>query len=189
MIIISQNLINYGIPIPDNAVFRVNLAWVSSLEKLEEILEKNKENRIFLDVPKNRLKPPHNRYSIDDLLPVIKKYGNITYFAISNVNSPEDLLSINEKIPKNITIVPKIESPQGVKNIKQITEKLNNEKIVMLDHDDLYTEILKNKESPESFSSYIQELSDFCKENDVILLRTIGVMFADSETRISEYVK
>ena len=64
MIIISQNLTNYDFPIPKDAIFRINLAWISDLDTLEEILEKHKEHKIFLDLPKNRTKPPNNKYSI-----------------------------------------------------------------------------------------------------------------------------
>ena len=38
MILISQNLVNYDIPIPEDAVFRINLAWVNSIEQLKELL-------------------------------------------------------------------------------------------------------------------------------------------------------
>ena len=35
MLIFSQNLANYGFPIPQDAIFRVNLAWINSLKELE----------------------------------------------------------------------------------------------------------------------------------------------------------
>ena len=49
MIIISQNLTNYDFPIPKDAIFRINLAWISDLDTLEEILEKHKEHKIFFE--------------------------------------------------------------------------------------------------------------------------------------------
>ena len=58
----------------------------------------------------------------------------------------------------------------------------------MLDHDDLYSSILKKNDDPKNFQVYIKSLIDFCDQNNVILLRTVGVMFADSEKRNSEYV-
>ena len=91
-------------------------------------------------------------------------------------------------MPEHIVPVPKIESPLGVKNIQEITESLGKEKIVMLDHDDLYSSMLKSKDDPNNFSKYLQTLIDFCNENNVTLLRTVGVMFADTEKRVSEYV-
>ena len=39
-----------------------------------------------------------------------------------------------------------------------------------------------------NFSKYLQTLIDFCNENNVTLLRTVGVMFADTEKRVSDYV-
>ena len=66
---------------------------------------------------------------------------------------------------------------------------LGREKIVMLDHDDLYSEILRNHGNQEEFIKYLENLAAFCDKYNVILLRTIGVLFADSEKRISEYVK
>ena len=59
----------------------------------------------------------------------------------------------------------------------------------MLDHDDLFSKIIKNNESIDSFQNYIQKLSDYCNSNKIILLRTIGVMFSDEEKRISDYIK
>ena len=48
MLIFSQNLANYGFPIPQDAIFRVNLAWINSLKELEVILENQKSHQIFL---------------------------------------------------------------------------------------------------------------------------------------------
>jgi hypothetical protein len=59
----------------------------------------------------------------------------------------------------------------------------------MLDHDDLFSKIIKNNESIDSFKIYVQKLADYCDSNKIILLRTIGVMFSDEEKRISEYIK
>ena len=64
-----------------------------------------------------------------------------------------------------------------------------DEKYIMLDHDDLFSKIIKNNESIDSFQNYIQKLSDYCNSNKIILLRTIGVIFSDEEKRISDYMK
>tara|TARA_Y100000310_G_C20484242_1_gene716131 strand:- start:203 stop:772 length:570 start_codon:yes stop_codon:yes gene_type:complete len=189
MIIISQNLTNYDFPIPKDAIFRINLAWISDLDTLEEILEKHKEHKIFLDLPKNRTKPPNNKYSMTELEPIIKKFDNIKYFAISNVNSSDDIKTFKKFMSDSIIMIPKIESPQGVENIDEIVKSLGAEKIIMLDHDDLYSAILKSNDNPENFQTHIKNLINFCNNNDVTLLRTIGVMFGDDEKRISEYVK
>ena len=188
--IISQNIINYGIQVSDDTILRINLAWCSSVKQLKAILEVHKNNSIFLDLPIKRIKPPNNKYTLDDLIQVISSYNQIKYFAISNVESPDDLNDYIQKIPPNIILVPKIESPIAIENISDIVNVLPaNEKILMLDHDDLFSAIIKNNESADVFKKYIQQLMDYCNSNKIILLRTIGVIFSDEEKRISEYIK
>ncbi len=110
--------------------------------------------------------------------------------AISNVESSNDIVEFIQSVPKNIIIVPKIESPKAIINLKDITDSLDYpQKCLMLDHDDLYSAILKNNESPEAFPQYIKKLVNFCNEEKISLLRTVGVIFSDDEKRISHYVK
>ena len=188
--IISQNTTNYGIQVPNDTILRINLAWCSSVKQLKTILDKHKNNSIFLDLPIRRIKPPNNKYTLDDLVPVISSYNQIRYFAVSNVESPDDLKYFIKKLPPGVILVPKIESPTAIKNISDIVNVLPaNEKILMLDHDDLFSAIIKNNESADVFKKYIQQLVDYCNSNKIILLRTIGVMFSDEEKRISEYIK
>ena len=188
--IISQNTTNYGIQVPNDTILRINLAWCSSVKQLKTILDKHKNNSIFLDLPIRRIKPPNNKYTLDDLIPVISSYNQIRYFAISNVESPDDLEDYIQKIPTNIILVPKIESPTAIQNISEIVNAIpTDEKVLMLDHDDLFSKIIKNNEPVDNFKKYIQKLSDYCNSNKIILLRTIGVMFSDEEKRISEYIK
>ena len=190
MILISQNITNYDIPIPENSVFRINLSWINSTDQLIKLLELHKSRKIFLDLPINRTKPPNNKYSLDDIISILKVHDNIRYIAISNVESAADLDEYIEVIPKNITIVPKIESHIGVENIKSITEKLVfDEKIIMLDHDDLYSNLLKSKISSDKFSYYINNLIEFCKSNNIMLLRTIGIIFTDEDKNVSDYIR
>ena len=188
--IISQNIINYGIEIPDNTILRINLAWCSSVKQLRNILEGHKNNSIFIDLPIKRIKPPNNKYTLNDLISVISSYSQIKYFAISNVESASDLEDYIQNIPPNIILVPKIESPIAIQNISEIVNAIpTDKKVLMLDHDDLFSRIIKNNESIDNFQSYIQKLSDYCSSNKITLLRTIGVMFSDEEKRISEYIK
>ena len=188
--IISQNIINYGIEVPDNTILRINLAWCNSVKQLRNILEGHKNNSIFIDLPIKRIKPPNNKYTLNDLISVISSYNQIKYFAISNVESASDLEDYIQKIPPNIILVPKIESPIAIQNVSEIVNAIpTDEKILMLDHDDLFSKIIKNNESIDSFQNYIQKLSDYCNSNKIILLRTIGVIFSDEEKRISEYIK
>ncbi len=189
MLIISQNASNYGIPLPSDAIYRINLAWINNIQEIEELLKKHKNHKIFLDLPINRVKPPNNKYSLNDISQILKSYNNIKYFAISNVNSSKDLEHYIQFTPNNIILVPKIESPEGISNVSEIVQAIpGQEKILMLDHDDLFSALTKLNESPDKFKDYINELVEFCKENNTILLRTIGVIFSDEEKRITEYV-
>lgn len=191
MRIVSQNLINYNFPVPDDVVFRINLAWCNSLDELKLILSKHHDSSIFLDLPIGRLKPPNNKYTLKDIIPILEEHKNIKYFAVSNVESASHLTLYMKTLPKHIVIVPKIESPNAIDNIKEIAEALNpNEKVMMLDHDDLFSAILRRNEPEKNFLNYIVTLNDFCKENKIILLRTIGVVFSNDENyRATQYVK
>jgi len=189
MLIVSQNLLNYDVKLKSNTVFRVNLAW-TTLKELKKILQRHRKKTIFFDLPINRIKPPNNNYSINDLIPILKNYTNIKYFAISNVEKKEDLLKYKKVIPNHITIVPKIENVKGIMNIKEITNELEgNRKMVMLDHDDLFSSIIKSKKPVSSFKNYVVKLVIFCKKNKITLLRTVGVVFSDDEFRTTQYVK
>lgn len=190
MIIVSQNATNYDIKLPENCVYRINLAWCDSLNELENILKKHQEHSIFLDLPIGRIKPPNNKYSLEEIIPLMKQYNNVKYFAVSNVESEVDLESFIELIPKETIIVPKIESPDAVDNIKLITDSLPNEKkIVMLDHDDLFSSLVRKNENKDKFKDYIEKLVQFCNDNQIRLLRTVGVIFSDDEKRVSQYIK
>ncbi len=190
MLIISQNASNYGIPFPDDTIYRINLAWVNSIDELENLLQKHHQQPIFLDLPKGRIKPPNNRYNLEDLFGILNNHNNIKYFAVSNVNVPEDLSIYTKVIPKEITIVPKIESPNAVLNIDHIITAIpSDQKIIMLDHDDLYSNLIKNNEDSSKFTEYIDKLKLFCENKNVVLLRTIGVIFSDEEKRTTQYIK
>ena len=188
MLIFSQNLENYGFPIPQNAVFRINLAWINTLKELKVILEKHRSHKIFLDLPANRTKPPNNKYDVDELIPIIKSNQNIKYFAVSNINSIDDLEMYFNTIPKHVTLIPKIESVEGVSNIKQITDALGTTKIIMFDHDDLYSSIIESNQPTSKFLECFNNLVEYCDNHNVVLLRTIGVVFGDKEKKITDYV-
>jgi hypothetical protein len=190
MLIISQNLSNYDLSLPVDSVFRINLAWINNLDDLKNLLIKHSKHKIFLDLPINRTKPPNNTYSLNDLIPILQSNSNIKYFAISNVNSKQDLEPFLKTIPTSIFIVPKIESTIGINNIQEITDELKyDKKIIMLDHDDLYSSLARLNEPSSNFKNYINSLIEFCKNNNIILLRTVGVIFSDDEERTTQYIK
>ena len=190
LLLISQNVFSYDLSLPKDAILRINLAWCNSLDYLKSVLDTHKEFVFFIDLPISRIKPPNNKYSLEDLIPIIESHKQIRYFAVSNVESKNDLQPFLEKLPDYINIVPKIESPKAVLNIKEICDSLKTEKkIVMLDHDDLFSSIIHSNEDKNSFQECIKMLIDFCEENDISLLRTVGVMFSDDEKRVTQYEK
>ena len=190
MLLISQNIGKYDLELPKDTVLRINLAWCNSLKELESTLANNKESEFFIDLPVERIKPPNNRYSLEDMMPIIEANPSIRYLAVSNVEDKNDLQPFLDKLPDYVNIVPKIESPKAVINIKDICDSLKTEKkIVMLDHDDLFSSIIRNNEDKNNFQKYIKKLIDFCGENDISLLRTVGVMFSDDESRTTQYEK
>ena len=170
MLIVSQNLTNYEMDIPQDAVFRVNLAWINNLKELEVILEKHRSHKIFLDLPANRTKPPNNKYDVDELIPIIKSNQNIKYFAVSNINSIDDLEMYFSIIPKRVILIPKIESVEGITNIKQITDALGPNKIIMFDHDDLYSSIIESNQPTSKFLECFNNLVEYCDSHNVVLL-------------------
>jgi len=181
MIIISQNLTNYNIPMPENVVLRINLAWIDSLQELNKILEKHKQYKIFLDLPIKRVKPPNNKYTINELVPIIKSNKQINYLAISNVKSSSDITSYMKLLPSNVILVPKIETVEAILNIDEIVMVLKgSEKILMLDHDDLFTSITNSDEPISNFRKRVNELVTFCNKQNITLLRAQGVIFSDS---------
>ena len=190
LLLISQNVFSYDLSLPKDAILRINLAWCNSLDYLKSVLDTHKEFVFFIDLPVSRIKPPNNKYSLEDLIPIIESHKQIRYFAVSNVESKNDLQPFLEKLPDYINIVPKIESPNAVLNIKEICDSLKTEKkIVMLDHDDLFSSIIHSNEDKNSFQECIKMLIDFCEENDISLLRTVGVIFSDDERRVTQYEK
>ena len=46
MLIVSQNMTNYDVTLPDDTIFRINLAWINDLETLKTILEKHDNHKI-----------------------------------------------------------------------------------------------------------------------------------------------
>jgi hypothetical protein len=75
-------------------------------------------------------------------------------------------------------------------SIKEICDSLKTERrMIMLDHDDLFSSIIRNNEDKNSFQEYVKKLISFCDEENISLLRTVGVMFSDDEKRTTQYEK
>jgi len=179
MLLMSQNLHRYG-EIPADAVVRINLAWVEDLEVLKEYLDKTK-NSIFLDMPLGRTKPPNNKYTLSEVKSLISYCNTINYLAISNVESSIDIKEYIDFFDNQLSIVPKIETKKGIDNINEIISVLNNEKVIMLDHDDLFLDLSRNNISASNFFEYIDKLVEACSKHSIKLLRMRGVIFSDED--------
>ena len=179
MLLISQNLLNYDMEFPKNTVLRINLAWVGSLDELTKLLDQFTHD-VFLDLPTGRTKPPNYRYTMSDLSSIIQSYPSIKYFAISNVESISQIEDAYSFLPKSVTLVPKIESILGVKSIDKIAGVLREkQKMVMLDHDDLFSNIISENQTVDYYIQLIDSLVDYCESAGVGLLRTRGVIFSE----------
>jgi len=179
MLLISQNLLNYDMDFPPDTVLRINMAWIKNIKSLKNILDKF-EKDIFLDLPTGRKKPPNYRYSMKDLANIINTYSSIKYFAISNVETIVQIQEAYSYLPNQITLVPKIESIVGIKKINAITGALREkQRVIMLDHDDLFSNIISKNESVDYYVKLIESLVSFCKSEEIMLLRTRGVIFSE----------
>jgi len=174
MLLISNNVQKY-MEIPDDAVIRVNMAWVPTIDILEEILQKNKDKIIFLDYPEGRAKPPKPILTLSDAYLMCQKYLNIKYFAVSNVESVARVLEIKNNLPLHVDFVPKIETLKGITNLHNLISTANVTTI-MLDKEDLYTDVGKQN---TSFFKCVDLAREICKELDVTLLELEGVVFSN----------
>lgn len=173
MILYSNNLIKYSIKFSKNSAIRINIAWIKSYKELNELLQKHKKENIFLDYPKGRTKPPKPILSLSKVIKLTKKYKQIKYFAVSNAESEKSIKDLRKKIPKNIILVPKIETVKGISNLLSIS-KAGKTKIFMLDKEDLYSNIKHNN---KLLYDLLNQLWKKSKKYQLIILELIGVIF------------
>ncbi len=181
MLLISQNLWNYDIALPEDTVMRINLAWVDDLAELAEMVS-SVPNDVFLDVPTGRKKPPNNRYTLEQFAAVLARHPNIRYVAISNVESGEVIEQFRQVLGEGINLVPKIETRVGIGNIAKTRASLGDDATMMLDHDDLFNDIMTSGGDAAEYTGLIDELVEYCAANGVCLLRTRGVIFSDLDS-------
>ena len=131
--IISNNLIG-KMPIPDDAIIRINLAWFKTKEEAEKVIIGCKS--VYLDYPDGRSKPPRPSISLVEAIE-LSKLDNVSYFAISNVEDVLKIKELQEQVGK--PIVPKIETKKGVEIIEELIEIGID--MIMLDKEDLYTNV------------------------------------------------
>jgi len=148
-------------PIPKDAVIRINLAWVSK-EGAKKIIE-NSKHLIYLDYPDGRTKPPTPTISFEEALE-LAKHKNVIYFAFSNAT-----IEKVKKIKVNCMLVPKIETEQGVKDVPEMIK--HGIKTITLDKEDLYTAVDCN---PIKFNKLIDEVRSY----KINILELQGVIFS-----------
>jgi hypothetical protein len=181
LILVSNHVLDCDqIDLPDDAIIRVNLAWLSSMDDVTERLS-DITHDIFLDNPVGRSKPPANRYSLEEMQYIVSRFPNVRYVAVSNVESPDDLFDFNRAFDREqVKIVPKIETIKGIENIEIILACLGGpDNVIMLDHDDLFADLLRNGVDPLlMYTDYVSRLLDICSYNGCRVLRTQGVVFS-----------
>ncbi|MBI5469885.1 hypothetical protein HY968_00990 [Candidatus Kaiserbacteria bacterium] len=174
MIIVSNHLFNTtDLLFPRNVVVRVNLAWIKDLETAHSVLKKIKHD-VYLDYPQGRTRPPKPKLKLSDAINLAKKYKNVKFFAVSNIEDPVMAKKIRDTIPSRIEFVPKIETKRGVMNMLAII-KAARVKHAMLDKEDLYRDVYRDV---AAYEKLIAEARMRAAEFNVALLELRGVVFA-----------
>lgn len=173
MLIVSHYLLDkIDAMFPDHMIARVNVAWLETNDELQKVLGKLKYD-IYLDYPQGRTKPPRPRISLDETIAIAHQFPRIKYFAISNVEDPEGILSIKNQLPPHIEIIPKIETERGVRNLGEIVNKAKIRSI-MFDKEDLYIDVNRDTEKFDELTDIAREKS---KELGINILELHGVVF------------
>lgn len=174
MILISNHVKTHKIlPIPDDVVIRINMAWVKTEKELVKIIESVRQD-IFLDFPQGRSKPPKPTLTLAVALKMLRKYKHITHFAVSNAESLKIISYLRSVVPSNIELVPKIETVIGVEQLATIIKKAKT-KTIMLDKEDLYLAVNRDN---DKFNAYVNKTRTICKKLKVTALELQGVIFS-----------
>ena len=129
---------------------------------------------IFLDYPEGRTKPPLPTLTLPQAFQAINAYKSIKHFAVSNMETADDVFKWVMALPKRISFVPKIETIKGVENLDAIC---HNDRVqyVMLDSEDLYTDV---DGDADKYLELKEMAKTVCENNGVELLELWGVVFA-----------
>lgn len=174
MLVMSNHITTANLNIPQKAVVRINVAWVKSRKELNKLLD-NARNEVLLDYPSGRFKPPTPVLSLEEAIGIANDRGIITHFAISNAEDKDQVAHVRSLLDEEITLVPKIETEDGVKNVLDICDA-SQSLWVMLDKDDLYLNVSKDE---IIFNGLLKNIEQVCKENNIHLLTLRGVIFSD----------
>lgn len=178
IMLVSQNL-SKSINFSKDTIMRINLAWISSKDTLFKLLEEI-DHDVFIDFPEGRIKPPSNSFLVEDIKPLITIFSNIRYIGVSNIETDYRIQFYKNIFDSQVQIVPKIETIKGIKNIKQISKSLSyDNKIIMLDHEDLFTDVNNQGHSSKYFTSLVDELVNYSRTHNLTLLRAKGIIFSN----------
>jgi len=173
--LVSQHSRLLGIQFPRDAVFRVNAAWIKSKIELFNLLE-NINGDVFLDFPQGRTKPPKPVLTFEDLVETVYKFENVKYFAITNCRSYTQIDLVRNFLEDRICLVPKIESAEGIDKFEYIIKALNeHEKLIMLDKEDLYTDL---DGDDKKFAEYVELIKEKAAKAGFKVLELQGVIFS-----------
>lgn len=164
--IISNNLVN-KMPIPDDTIIRVNLAWIKSYEEAEAVISSSGHS-VYLDYPDGRKKPPRGVLSLKEAIK-LARLPEVLYFAVSNCESVERINEIREQL-WDVEFVPKIETVAGVAGMDEMIKA--GIKTFMLDKEDLYTDVQGDADRFEELVNEARGYSDRAK-----ILELKGVIF------------
>jgi len=151
MLVISNHLIG-KMPIPEEAVIRINLAWIDNLSDANRILDESK-NDVYLDFPSGRTKPPQPKIGLNAAM-ALTQHKSVKYFAVSNCENTKDMQEIMKEI--DVEFIPKIETKLGIKNMQKMVDI--GIKTFMLDKEDLYVDV--NCDS-KRYSELVEEARKF----------------------------
>jgi len=161
--IISNNLVG-KLPLPEETIIRINLAWIDSYETAQALISSS-EHEIYLDYPDGRKKPPRGILSLTEAIQ-LSKLPKVKYFAVSNCEDVNKIDEIRSQI--DVEFVPKIETLNGVKNMMAMVG--SGIKTFMLDKEDLYTDV---KCDSATFTALVEE----ARKTPAKVLELKGVIF------------
>lgn len=177
MLVVSNHLFSKSnINFPDDTIVRINIAWIKNIEELKKVLDEIKYD-VYLDYPQGRTKPPRPVISLDDALALVPKYKHIKYFAVSNVEDPDNIEAIRLRLPLGVELVPKIETRKGIENLDMILKKIDS-KYIMLDKEDLY---LDANTDGLLFEDLVLQARQKSNNLGVSVLELQGVIFMDTK--------
>lgn len=173
MIIVSNYVLTKNhFPLPAHVVVRVNVAWVKTTEELEQILASITHD-VYLDYPQGRSKPPRPTLTLEEVIDFAHRFPHVKYFAVSNVEDPEDIHTIKLRLPAHVAVVPKIETRKGIELLEEIIGKIGAT-YIMLDKEDLYIDVERDA---ALFEELIESAREKTERAGAEVLELHGVIF------------